>query len=177
MVVPFSLPSEWVPFNFLYYTKGAWAFIYGDENWPGQHDIRLQSLDSIYLFSEDVTKSVSKYCGVDVHNELMKGLLAANHTELDPMVFQWCSQLSNVSFQSDMGKWMELKMKTTEILTKAAATRNMASLMIADMLHTIAPRLYLSSYTASLEDTHVHTVISYILKCIFGSEELLKQQW
>ncbi|SAM09812.1 hypothetical protein [Absidia glauca] len=40
-----------------------------------------------------------------------------------------------------------------------------------------APRMYLSPVDLSLEDTHVHTVISYAIKCIFGSEELLRLQW
>ncbi|CAO3588377.1 unnamed protein product [Absidia cylindrospora] len=92
-------------------------------SWPGfMSDIKIWRIHQpitvfrLYLsfFGRSLSRSVSRYCGVDVHNELVKDLISKTYPELDPIVFQWCSHLSNVSFKTDMGKWMELKLKTNK---------------------------------------------------------------
>ncbi|KAL0139729.1 hypothetical protein V8B55DRAFT_1447031, partial [Mucor lusitanicus] len=63
------------------------------------------------------------------------------------------------------------------MLAEAINTNDKATVQIANMLHTIAPRLYISTNELNVEDTFVHTVFSYAVKLIFGIEDLLSHQW
>ncbi|CAO3596118.1 unnamed protein product [Absidia cylindrospora] len=60
------------------------------------------------------------------------------------------------------GKELNLK-KTIEILGKASATKSKTNILIANMLHTIVPRMSILPVESMVEYTHVHTIVSYAI--------------
>lgn len=96
---------------------------------------------------------------------------------------------------------MELQRATIAMLSEAMMNYDKTVVQIANMLHTVAvfiffaialshhntdtyalffcraPRLLISSNKSNVEDTYVHTFISYIIKLVFGIENILNHQW
>ncbi|KAI7861271.1 hypothetical protein BDF14DRAFT_2000049 [Spinellus fusiger] len=140
-------------------------------------DLRLLSLDFIYLFSENIKNSVTKYLGTEAHFSSIPTFESKKCKDIDPIVFKWCMELTNFNFEDNNNKWMELQRTTINILSEAMMKNDKTLLQIANMLHTVAPRLLISSNELNFEDTFVHTIVSYIIKLIFGIENMLMHQW
>ncbi|KAG2228557.1 hypothetical protein INT48_002098 [Thamnidium elegans] len=75
-------------------------------------DLRLLSLDCIYLFSEDTEDSISKYLGIEYHIILF-------------------------NFNDSNNKWMELQAATINMMSEAINTDDKAIVEIANMLHSM----------------------------------------
>ncbi|RCH90099.1 hypothetical protein CU098_006699, partial [Rhizopus stolonifer] len=140
-------------------------------------DLRLLSLDCIYLFSENIEKSVTKYLRTEAHLSSLPLFSSGKPNDIDPIVFKWCMQLTNFTFEDNSNKWMEVQKATIAILGEAITKYDKAVVQIANLLHTVAPRLLINSNKSNVEDTHIHNFVSYIIKLVFGIEDILNHQW
>ncbi|KAG1045146.1 hypothetical protein G6F43_011332 [Rhizopus delemar] len=140
-------------------------------------DLRLLSLDFIYLFSENIEKSVTKYLGTEAHLSSIPLFSSGRPNDINPIVFKWCMQLTNFKFDDNNDKWMELQKATIAILGEAITKYDKAVVQIANLLHIVTPRLLINSNASNVEDTHIHNFVSYIIKLVFGIEDILNHQW
>ncbi|CAO3673182.1 unnamed protein product [Rhizopus stolonifer] len=140
-------------------------------------DLRLLSLEYIYLFSENINKSVTKYLGTEAHQSYIPLFSNEKPNDIDLIVFKWCMQLTNFTFQDNNDKWMELQKATIGMLGEAIAKYEKKVVQVANLLHIITPRLLINSNESNVEDTYIHNFFSYIIKLVFGIEDILKHQW
>ncbi|KAI8334186.1 hypothetical protein BC941DRAFT_472769 [Chlamydoabsidia padenii] len=78
-------------------------------------------------------------------------------TEIFLINLEWC-----FLFQFNKGRWMEINLKTTNILGKSAATKSKTNVMLASMLNTIEPKdVLVANPIKSGRDTYTH----YCLLC------------
>jgi hypothetical protein len=95
---------------------------------------------------------------------------------------------------------MELQKATIAMLGEAITKYDKTVVQIANLLHTVSvsifvislghchiyaypllfcrtPRLLINSNKSKVEDTHIHNFVSYIIKLVFGIEDILDHQW
>ncbi|KAL0080654.1 hypothetical protein F4703DRAFT_1918366 [Phycomyces blakesleeanus] len=135
------------------------------------------SVDCIYLFSANIKKSVTKYLGTEAHLSSIPLFSSGKTNDIDPIFFKWYMQLTNFKFEDNSGKWMELQKATIAILGEAITKYDKVVVQIANLLHTVTPRLLINSNKSNFEDTHIHNFVSYIIKLLFGIEDILNHQW
>ncbi|KAI7880801.1 uncharacterized protein EV154DRAFT_450611 [Mucor mucedo] len=165
-------------------------------------DLRLLSLDFIYLFSEEIDKSVTKYLGTEGHLSHVPEFACDRPKDIDPVTFNWCMKLANFRFNDNNNKWMELQKTTIAMLNEAITNYDKPVVQVANLLHTVsvpifpstsghchtdtqaffnfncrAPRLLINPNESKVEDTHIHNFVSYIIKLVFGIEDILKHEW
>ncbi|KAI9273352.1 hypothetical protein EDC94DRAFT_644611, partial [Helicostylum pulchrum] len=71
-------------------------------------------------------------------------------------------QLINFKFEDNNDKWMELQKTTIAILGEAITKYDKAVVQIANLLHTVTPRLLINSNKSNVDDTHIHNFVYYI---------------
>ncbi|KAL9538498.1 hypothetical protein MBANPS3_010889 [Mucor bainieri] len=73
---------------------------------------------------------------------------------------------------------MTMQAVTIGILNKALLTGIKSNVVIANMIHSIVPRLYTNrSNDDRIEDSLVHKLVSYAIKSTFAGADLLGAQW
>jgi hypothetical protein len=141
-------------------------------------DLRLLSLDYIYLFSRDGFLSISTYLDSDIQNLLFSEFGFNEYIEtVDSVSKDWCEEVSDFTFSCNTDPYIELQSKTVSILGRAVESKKKSNIIIANMLHTIAGRVHLSSSLSNVEDTHIHQFVSYAIKHVFGMENILDHNW
>ncbi|KAG0163353.1 hypothetical protein DFQ28_000137 [Apophysomyces sp. BC1034] len=87
-------------------------------------DLRLLSLDYIYLFSRG-PPSITAYLDTDIEIPLLSSLDLSDNLEMvDSVAKNWCDEVSDLSFSCDIDPYTELQMKTISILSRAAESKN-----------------------------------------------------
>ncbi|EIE79722.1 hypothetical protein RO3G_04427 [Rhizopus delemar RA 99-880] len=112
-------------------------------------DLRLLSLDFIYLFSENIEKSVTKYLGTEAHLSSIPLFSSGKPNDINPIVFKWCMQLTNFKFEDNNDKWMELQKATIAILGEAITKYDKAVVQIANLLHTVSVSIFYHYFRAN----------------------------
>ncbi|CAO3654325.1 unnamed protein product [Cunninghamella echinulata] len=140
-------------------------------------DNRILILNSIYVFSNDINNSVTKYMGKDIHKKvqhslenLMKDGKDSIPNEIPLWVFQ-LSQLNNKSF-------IDAKKECTKILNESISSDDGLSFLAASILFNLVPKLvHIPDEAKNAEDTFVHLFITDMIEHIFMTNDLLHQEW
>ncbi|KAI8874671.1 hypothetical protein K501DRAFT_160226, partial [Backusella circina FSU 941] len=118
-------------------------------------DMRLLSLDHIYALANDISSSVTKYLGQDVHFDVVQDLspqLFELFPEISPIISGLCIQLSVLHSAVPWIKTMELALS---IITTLAGM-NTAS---------------------DNDDTFIHNCLHSLLASIFSCDKYFIQEW
>ncbi|ORX52354.1 hypothetical protein DM01DRAFT_315853 [Hesseltinella vesiculosa] len=138
-------------------------------------DMRILSLYSIFAFSEDIQKSVTRYMGQKVHEAVMADLDSIMQKMTMPPtnnVIMWSNELMLCR-----PVWLQVAQMCTDFLAKGRDSTNADDFIAATCMLQLATRLTKSYPDELCEDSFVHRHLDGLLDTIFAAEPRLKQEW
>ncbi|OAC98167.1 hypothetical protein MUCCIDRAFT_115687 [Mucor lusitanicus CBS 277.49] len=137
-------------------------------------DIRLLTLNDIYIFDRNSAFSISKYFSTKVHTLLAPTLSFDAYFLTEGLnCYRWCMNIE-VSRPAD---WFSSLSLCTQFLQEACESKNLLDLHTAQVLIQVLPVLINGLPDDSNEDSYVHYYLSPLLSSIFASDPLLKMKW
>ncbi|KAI8980908.1 hypothetical protein BDB01DRAFT_190499 [Pilobolus umbonatus] len=129
-------------------------------------DIRLLSLNDIYLFDENIDGSITKYVGAELHNVIMSDFSFYCYRPHKPVKSHaWCLEIAEST----------LKL-CTDFLIQATEQDNEVDLHMAHTLTQLLPVFVAGSHDSSIKDSYVHHY-SPILQSINSTENKFTVRW
>ncbi|CAO3664867.1 unnamed protein product [Rhizopus stolonifer] len=137
-------------------------------------DIRLLTLNDIYIFDEKIDESVTKYFGVDLHRLVMSDINFNSYRPHKPnKAHAWCLEV----IEDPPNDLMSTLKLCSNFLCQATQQDNEVDLHMAHSLTQLLPVLVAGSDDCSVEDSYVHHYLAPILQSIFGTNERFSVQW
>ncbi|KAI9257183.1 hypothetical protein BDA99DRAFT_515763 [Phascolomyces articulosus] len=145
------------------------------ESLKSMSDTRILALNRIFLFADDINKSVSAYFGSGKHEQIVDSLgIMDNLKTASDKVNAWCATCGLVRYSS----WINVQRKTIGYLNEALASENEFDLVIANILHRLLPPFAINGTSNGIgEDSYVHIVLAPLLELTFDFERSMNHMW
>ncbi|KAI8077020.1 hypothetical protein BDF21DRAFT_384817 [Thamnidium elegans] len=136
-------------------------------------DIRLLSLNDIYIFDENIDGSVTKYFGAELHKVVMSDISFNCYRPHKPnQSHAWCLEIAEDP-PDDLKSTLKL---CTDFLIQATEQDNEVDLHMAHTL-TQLPVFVAGSHDSSIEDSYVHHYLAPILQSIYSTDKKFTVRW
>ncbi|KAG2237224.1 hypothetical protein INT48_006628 [Thamnidium elegans] len=137
-------------------------------------DIRLLSLNDIYIFDENIDGSVTKYFGAELHKVVMSDISFNCYRPHKPnQSHAWCLEIAEDP-SDDLKSTLKL---CTDFLIQATEQDNEVDLHMAHTLTQLLPVFVAGSHDSSIEDSYVHHYLAPILQSIYSTDKKFTVRW
>ncbi|KAG1082198.1 hypothetical protein G6F42_022665 [Rhizopus arrhizus] len=138
-------------------------------------DLRLLSLNHVYLFTEELETSLTSYLPHCLHQPIMKDISNDSIATISDRCILWCTKLSTMRFTN----WFEVQKTTIPYLNAAMLTMDERpqDLILANIIHRAAVMLATGKPDSDLEDSFVHNFISNLFENVLQTESILDTAW
>ncbi|KAI7904908.1 uncharacterized protein BX663DRAFT_484271 [Cokeromyces recurvatus] len=137
-------------------------------------DIRLLSLNDIYIFDESIDESVTKYFGVGLHKVVMSDISFNCYRPHRPNKSHvWCLEIAE-NPPDDLMSALKL---CTDFLIQATKQDNEVDLHMAHTLTQLLSVFVASSHDSSVEDSYVHHYLAPILQSVYRTDKKFNVRW
>ncbi|CEG64292.1 hypothetical protein RMATCC62417_01290 [Rhizopus microsporus] len=142
---------------------------------PGSlSDLRLLALNDIFIFSNALSSSVTKYFGTNIHQAIMSSLRFENYRPETPnKALIWCQEIN----EDPPSNFLSCLSVCSRHMAEAAEKKNNIDAHTAHVLTQILPLLIAGSPDRSIEDSYVHHFLAPLLQSVFSSDTRLKTRW
>ncbi|KAI8081810.1 uncharacterized protein B0P05DRAFT_447289, partial [Gilbertella persicaria] len=154
----------------------GWSSLSLHDKGDALSDMRLLSLDHIYAFANDISSSVTKYLGQDVHFDVVQDLslqLFEIFPEISPIISGLCIQLSTLHSAVPWIKMMELA-SSAILKTKG---QDMETILYGSIIYKTITTLAGMNTALDNEDTFIHNCLHNLLASIFSCDKCFIQEW
>ncbi|KAI8079484.1 hypothetical protein BDF21DRAFT_420200 [Thamnidium elegans] len=151
-------------------------FCFSKNNPQKLNDLSILAINNIYLFSETLQTSITRYFGCNnQHHQIIRNLgIYDEYSTPSSLVYEWCTKC----IICPSGNWREIQKLTIGFLNKALDSTNDMDLIVANVLHRILPSLKIVGYVDQRgEDSFVHDVLAPLLDIIFSFDPNLNHFW
>ncbi|KAG2205501.1 hypothetical protein INT47_005875, partial [Mucor saturninus] len=137
-------------------------------------DIRLLSLNDIYIFDENIDGSVTKYFGAELHEVVMSDISFNCYRPPKPdQSHVWCLEVAE-NPPYDLKSTLK---SCTNFLIQATEQDNEVDLHMAHTLTQLLPVFVAGSQDNSIEDSYVHHYLAPILQSIYSMDKKFTVRW
>ncbi|KAG1137013.1 hypothetical protein G6F37_012606 [Rhizopus arrhizus] len=137
-------------------------------------DIRLLSLNDIYIFDENIDGSITKYFGAELHKVVMSDISFSCYRPHKPNKSHvWYLEIAE-NPPDDLKSTLKL---CTDFLIQANEQVNEVDLHMAHTLTQLLPVFIAGSHDSSIEDSYVHHYLAPILQLIYSMDKKFTVRW
>ncbi|KAI9005453.1 hypothetical protein CLU79DRAFT_781547 [Phycomyces nitens] len=138
-------------------------------------DLRLLSLNDVYLFTEEIETSITSYLPEHLHQNIMRDISNDPVVSIGDRCILWCTKTSTLRLTN----WLEVQKTTIPFLHTAMLTmdEHPQDLILANILHRAAMILANGKPDSEIEDSFVHNFISNLFENVFQTESILDTAW
>ncbi|OAD01816.1 hypothetical protein MUCCIDRAFT_111155 [Mucor lusitanicus CBS 277.49] len=137
-------------------------------------DLRLLCLNDMYLFEQELDRSISRYFGSSSHRRIITSIHYKQYSASSPSnAWKWCNQVKdNAPFD-----YIESLAVCAGFTIEATTSKNLVDIHTAQVLNDLLPSFLFRPPNAAIEDTFVQAYLSPALRSVFVTHERLQYEW